>query len=332
MSDISETGPAARRRGLSGCAHDALNAARNNSGAAGRGGSAGVSGRRPPPPNGLAALLASSLGGSLLERLMDAPLNPDMRFNAFLQGGANRTAFRAARRVAMQETPPYNPLLIVSGAGNGKSHLIQALTRRRRSLFPNLKSLHISGEGLASELIYALRRRQDDSFSDMMRALNFLAIDDLEGLAHADVGQKEIAALIEEMLARGGVVAASAGRPPGQLELDKSLMRLFRSSHLAPISAPEPALRLAALEARVDQARRRGRPLAVSRSAVRFVARELPANFGTLYAALAHLAEIGETQSREVDVSTTQEALRDLLREAERRRRLEAARYGSHSP
>ena len=56
------------------------------------------------------------------------PLNPRYRFDNFVVGDSNEVSFSAAKATAeLPGQTAFNPLVLYSGVGLGKTHLLQAI-------------------------------------------------------------------------------------------------------------------------------------------------------------------------------------------------------------
>ena len=64
------------------------------------------------------------------------PLNEGFLFDSFIVGPSNRFAHAACRAVAENPAKTYNPLVLYSGVGLGKTHLLHAVGNETKSATP----------------------------------------------------------------------------------------------------------------------------------------------------------------------------------------------------
>src|SRR3546814_10999732 len=75
-----------------------------------------------------------------LFRSFDAKLG----FDRFIVARSNILAANAARRMAMEEAPQFNPLYLCSGTGQGKTHLLHAIAQAYAAAHPTANIILMS--------------------------------------------------------------------------------------------------------------------------------------------------------------------------------------------
>ena len=96
-------------------------------------------------------------------------LNERYTFNVFVEGKGNQFAKAAALSVA--ENPgqtPFNPLLIYSPPGLGKTHLLQAIGNQIATEKPNYKLIYITGERFMFDFINSIQNNSSTKFTFMI--------------------------------------------------------------------------------------------------------------------------------------------------------------------
>ena len=84
----------------------------------------------------------------------NSQLNERYNFNNFIEGKGNQFAKAAALSVAeLPGQTPFNPLLIYSPPGLGKTHLLQAIGNQIATEKPNYKLIYITGERFMFDFI-----------------------------------------------------------------------------------------------------------------------------------------------------------------------------------
>lgn len=320
MSDLFETSRAQRRLA------DAARAAANARPGGGRL-SAPFAGSPPRPARRrMSAALARILGVDPLTRLLETPLDESQRFGSFTVGPPNRAAFAAARRTAMQPSAPFNPLFIHGPSGEGVTHLLLALTQRRRRLFPKEKVLYLPTGALLAEYSEASRRDEEDSLLELFGPVDMLVLDDAHNLSAGAAAQKLFREMLEDLLERGGRLVVGSSRPPAMTELDRRLKRLLSSGRVIAVNPADEALRLAALKTTLAAARRRRPQARVEARALDFMAKEMETDVRFVLAALERLMAVAELAKRPATIATVKEELGDLLRASRRKMTLERIR------
>ena len=115
-------------------------------------------------------------------------LNTKYDFNRFVTGDSNQLAFAAARAVAEAPGTAFNPLVIHSDVGLGKTHLLHAIGN-----FTNQKKLntrYITSEQFTNQYVQSIQTNQTEKFRDDFRSLDVLLLDDIQFLAGKEQTQE----------------------------------------------------------------------------------------------------------------------------------------------
>lgn len=176
-------------------------------------------------------------------------LNPHFTFENFVVGPANRLASAAARRAAERPGVTYNPLLIYSPPGLGKTHILGAVTKHVERVSPDKAWEYQTAE----EFLRALAMKSDMGGEDVVparyRKLDILLLDDVHLFtAQADV-QEWLVSTLDAFAGEGRQVILASDEPPAELEgLGEHLRTRFESGLLVDIGPPEYETRVAIIE------------------------------------------------------------------------------------
>ncbi|SVE14417.1 uncharacterized protein METZ01_LOCUS467271, partial [marine metagenome] len=108
-------------------------------------------------------------------------LNSRYIFENFIEGKSNQFAKAAATSVA--ETPgqtPYNPLLIYSNPGLGKTHLLQAIGNKIIRQSPNMRVVYLTSEKFMLDFISSIQKNHSTDFISYYRNIDMLLLDDAQ--------------------------------------------------------------------------------------------------------------------------------------------------------
>ena len=85
---------------------------------------------------------------------IDSQLNPAYNFDSFVEGDCNRLGRSAGYAVSQKPGgTAFNPLIIYSGVGLGKTHLAQAIGIEIKNKFPNKTVLYVSSDKFTNQFI-----------------------------------------------------------------------------------------------------------------------------------------------------------------------------------
>ena len=178
--------------------------------------------------------------------------NPRYTFDSFIVGSCNQLAYAAALRVAQNPGNSYNPLFIYSGAGLGKTHLLQAIGHT--ALANNLKVLYVRAEEYTNQLINALREKTTEEFRHKYRTVDMLLVDDVQFFSGKTQTLENFFNTFDELHNANRQIAVTSDRPPRSIpSLQGRLRSRFEGGLVTDIQSPDFETRLAILQAKAKQ-------------------------------------------------------------------------------
>ena len=177
-------------------------------------------------------------------------------FDGFTVGESNRFAHTAAVAVAKQPAKAYNPLLITSGPGLGKTHLLHAIGNYIASHEAGAKVLYLTCEAFESGLIEAREKGSLGEFRSRVRGVDCLLLDDIQFLSGMSEVHEELFHTFNDLhAAEKQIVLASDRSPKAIANLDSRLTSRFEAGLVAGMERPDLATRVAILERRARDAK-----------------------------------------------------------------------------
>ncbi len=261
---------------------------------------------RPPGPAPSREDVAKALEGPTPTRDVATNLIEQYTFNSFVVGESNRFAHGAAFAVAKQPGNTYNPLVVTSGPGLGKTHLLHAVGNHLRAHRPEAKVLYLSCESLVTQTetgggeLSGLRER--------LPKLDCLLLDDLQALSGKPAAQEEALRAFERILSAGHQVVLACDRPPKAItQLDERLVSRFESGLLANILAPDLETRVLMLRRRAEDSK-----LSVDEDVLTYIANLVEDNVRELEGALSRVVAFSSLMGRPI----TRDLAKEVLHEA----------------
>jgi len=251
-------------------------------------------------------------------RLVDGSgrLDRKLTFANFVRRASNMTAYTVAQGVADGSEACTNPLFLFGPAGLGKTHLLQAMIWRMCGRDAGKRVLFLTAEAFVRQFLTSLQARETLAFKDLVRNVDVLICDDLQGLRNQAASIEEFYHSIDDLLAHGKQVILAADTPPSSMEHlpDRLRSRLVAGGGVE-IRAGDYELRLAIVRAMAARRSREKPTFAVGDNVLRMVAARIKKDARILGGALTRL----ETSSDDGKVPITFEAaqgwLDDFLRE-----------------
>jgi len=182
-------------------------------------------------------------------------LNPNLTFDQFVIGDANRLAHAAALAVAELPGTAYNPLFICGPPGVGKTHLLHSIANYVVTYSPGMRVRYTTAERFTNEFVAATRGRGDiESFKGAYRGNDVLLIDDVQFLMSKTKTEEEFFHTFNALYDAGAQIVLTSDRLPRDLQaLEDRLRARFESGLVTDVTPPDHLMRTAVLRKRVQQ-------------------------------------------------------------------------------
>jgi chromosomal replication initiator protein len=185
---------------------------------------------------------------------MTTQLSPQLRFDGFVVGAANRLAATAARAVAESPGTGYNPLFIYGRPGLGKTHLLMAIGHAAQAINPALSVEYVTLDDFVEAFHTAVGAGQGDAYRRRFADADILLLDDVQFVAHRRETQAELLRLVDQMQATGRQIVLASDRPPADIEaFDERLLRRVAGGLVIDIAAPDYETRVAILRRKAEE-------------------------------------------------------------------------------
>jgi len=183
----------------------------------------------------------------LQKRQIESQLNENYTFDNFIEGECNRVARQCGLEVARKPGgTAYNPLLIYSGTGLGKTHLCHAIGLEAKRLHPDLTVLYVQAEQLYNQYFTATKNNNRVDFIHFYQMIDVLIIDDIQFLA-GKTGTQEVFFQIFNYLHQNNkqIVITSDKFPSDLQNIETRLLSRFKWGLTADLQIPDVATRTA---------------------------------------------------------------------------------------
>ena len=185
---------------------------------------------------------------------MTSALNPKFTLDTFVVGSANRLAVTAGRTVAESPGSAYNPLVIYSASGLGKTHLLMAMGHAAKRLAPGLTVEYLTLDEFVEAFHAAVAAGQGDAVRQRVQSVDMLLLDDVQFLSNRKEMQAELLRLTEALLAAGHQIVLTSDRPPNEIaDLDERLISRFSGGLVVDMGPPDYETRVAILRRKAEE-------------------------------------------------------------------------------
>jgi chromosomal replication initiator protein len=238
------------------------------------------------------------------------PTRPIRKLDDFVTGPGSRLAHSAAAEMTQSMGASFNPLVIHSGVGLGKTHLLEGVGHALRARRPGIRLMHVTAEAFTNGFLDAMRGSALGSFRSRFRAVEALVVDDIHFLAAKRATQVEFLHTFNALIADGVPIVLAADQHPRLIaKLTDELATRFLGGMVVKVDAPDPATRRAILKAKAL-----ARGVDVPDQVIAYVADHLRASVRELEGALHSLIAHAVLTGKRLDLNLAKSALRDTIR------------------
>ena len=245
--------------------------------------------------------------------------DPRLSFDRFVVARSNILAANAARRMAMVETPQFNPLYLCSGTGQGKTHLLQAIAAESLRQNPKSRVVYLTAEYFMWRFATAIRDNNALTLKEQLRDIDLLIIDDMQFLQGKSI-QHEFCHLLNMLLDSAKQVVVAADRPPSELEsLEPRVRSRLNGGVALEMSAPDFSMRLGMLKLRLATARADDTAIDIADDILEHVARTITGSGRELEGAFNQLL-FRQSFEPQISIDRIDEILGHIYRSGEPKR------------
>ena len=240
----------------------------------------------------------------------DMNLNPRYTFDTFVVGNSNQLANAAARAVAdAPGTTAFNPLLIYSGVGLGKTHILQAIAHHCLKKTNALRVVYVSSEKFFLDFIDSIQNNKSSEFSKIYRNADLLLVDDVQFLVNKETTQQEFFHTFNVLHQKGKQIVLTSDCPPSELKgLEERLVSRFQWGLVADIQSPNLETRIAILQKKAITD-----GIELPREVITFIAENITSNVRELEGTLIRLLASASITNQDITLQFAQNILKDTI-------------------
>ena len=239
-------------------------------------------------------------------------LNRRYTFKNFVEGKGNQFAKAAASSVA--DAPgqtPFNPLLIYSTPGLGKTHLLQAIGNHILQNIKKTRVVYATSEKFMLDFISAIQNNKSTSFAQSYRNNDVLLLDDVQFFQTKEQTQEQFFHLFNDLFQQGKQIVLTTDRHPNELtQLKQRLVSRFQSGLIVDIQPPDLETRIAIL---MNKAKNEN--LDIPYDVTEFIATSIQADIRSMEGALVKLLAIASLKKEDITIDLSKKVIEDILGE-----------------
>ena len=246
---------------------------------------------------------------------IESQLNPSYTFESFVEGDNNRLARSAGYAVAQKPgATSFNPLVLYSAVGLGKTHLAQAIGNLVKQNFAQKTVLYVQSEKFTNQFIDALKNNGVNDFIHFYQLIDVLIVDDIQFFANKDRTQDIFFHIFNHLHQSGKQLILTSDRAPRDLTgMEERLLSRFKWGLTTDIGVPDFETRIAILEKKMYKD-----GIELPREVVEFVAYNVSSNIRELEGALNSLLAHATLNKREVDIDLAKKIVKNFVKSISR--------------
>ena len=230
-------------------------------------------------------------------------LNPNYTFENFVLGASNELAHAASIAVSENIGKTYNPLLIYSDVGLGKTHLLHAIGNRLSQ--EGSKFYYLTCEEFTNEFIKAIRTNKTELFRNKYRNADALLLDDVQFLMGKEQTQEGFFHTFNSLHLAGKQIVITSDRPISSLKLleDRITSRLS-GGLVVDIQLPD-------YETRIDILKKKAliKGIEIKQEILESLSNKLYHNIREMEGSLNKVLALSELTGKELDIELVEELL-----------------------
>ena len=237
-------------------------------------------------------------------------LNRRYTFQSFVEGRGNQFAKAAASSVA--DSPgqtPFNPLLIYSTPGLGKTHLLQAIGNHILKHTKDTRVVYVTSEKFMLDFISSIQNNKSTEFARSYRNHDVLLLDDVQFFQTKEQTQEQFFHLFNDLFQQGKQIVLTTDRHPNELtQLKQRLVSRFQSGLIVDIQPPDLETRIAIL---MNKAKNEG--LDIPYDVTEFIASSIKEDIRSMEGALVKLLALASLKKEDITVDLSKQVIEDLI-------------------
>lgn len=229
-------------------------------------------------------------------------------FNSFVVGSGNEFAKSAAFSVAQSPgKTKFNPLLIYSGVGLGKTHLLHAIGNYIESQPDKNKVVYLSSEEFYLNFIDAIKNNNTRFFTDFFRSADALLMDDVQFFSGKESTQEEFFYIFNALYQAGKQIVLTSDLPPNLIKgLQDRLISRFHWGLCVDIQPPDFETRIAILKKKSEEQK-----LNIPECALVYIAENISSNIRLLEGAVIRLLAYSSITKIDLSLDVVKEVLKN---------------------
>ena len=241
-------------------------------------------------------------------RIGSYDFNTRYTFENFIVGNSNQLAFAGAKAVSENPGTIFNPLVIHSSVGLGKTHLLQAIGHETKKL--GLTVIYVTSEEFTNQYVRAIQNGQTEEFRNKYRTVDVLLIDDIQFLIGKEQTQEGFFHTFNSLHVDNKQIVVASDRNIDELRtLESRITSRLTGGLVTDIQAPQLESRIAILRGKAAQQR-----YDIPSDVIEFLGSKIRSNIRELEGLLNRIVALAQFRDEPITI----ESVRRMVGDSER--------------
>lgn len=237
----------------------------------------------------------------------DSGLNPKYTFKNFIVGDSNELAYKGAQAVSQKIGVAFNPLLLYSGVGLGKTHLLHAIGNSAQKRGYNC--FYTTCEEFTNKYISAIQNGSTETFRDFYRSVDILLLDDIQFLIGKEQTQEGFFHTFNSLYMKNSQIVIASDRPISSLKvLEPRIVSRFSGGLVADIQVPKLETRIAILKSKA-----RNTDYTIPNEVIEYIANNIKSNIRELEGSLNRILAWFQFKDEDISLDSVKLILKDPI-------------------
>lgn len=234
-------------------------------------------------------------------------LNARYTFKNFIVGESNELAYKGAKVVSEKIAVAFNPLLLYSGVGLGKTHLLHAIGNSAQKKGYNC--FYTTCEEFTNKYISAIQNGSTETFRDFYRSVDILLLDDIQFLIGKEQTQEGFFHTFNALYMKNKQIVIASDRPISSLKtLEPRIVSRFSGGLVADIQPPKLETRIAILKSKSETV-----DYFIPDEVIEYIASNIKSNIRELEGSFNRILAWFQFKDEEIDLESVKNILKDPL-------------------
>jgi chromosomal replication initiator protein len=242
---------------------------------------------------------------------INSQLMDSYSFDNFVEGDCNRLARSAGMAVAGNPgKTAFNPLLLYSQTGLGKTHLSHAIGLKVRNHFPDKTVLYVTSDQFYNQYVEAVRNNNHHDFVHFYQMIDVLIMDDIHNLAGKEKTQDVFFHVFNHLHQKSNQIILTSDKPPVEMKgIEPRLLSRFKWGLSADLQVPDFETRVAILQKKLYN-----EGIQISSEVIEYLAYNINTNIRELEGAWISLLAQSSLNKRNITIDLARQMLEKFVK------------------